>query len=73
MNKVTAETIIDEVITTYPQAEKVFERHFTGGCYTCPAWEECMRQESIAMGARTHEVDLDTILDELKNLIDREA
>ena len=44
-----------------------------GGCYTCPAWNECMRLENIAMGAKTHEVDIITILDELNSIISREG
>ena len=73
MAEVTADTIIHEVIATYPEAEKVFRKHFMGGCYDCPAWNECMRLENIVMGAKTHEVDVATILDELNNLIDREV
>jgi len=73
MAEVTADTIIDDVIANYPEAEKVFEKHFTGGCYTCPAWNECMRLENIAMGAKTHEVDIITILDELNSIISREG
>ena len=55
---------IGEVIKMHPGAEKVIEKYFGGGCFTCPG----MPMESIAFGAMMHGIDLETIVKELNEL-----
>ena len=55
------EMSIGEVIKTHPEAEKVVEKYFGNGCFTCPG----MRTESIAFGATMHNVDPDKMVEEI--------
>ena len=55
---------IGEVISTHPGAEKIIEKYFGNGCFTCPG----IRTESIAFGAMMHSKDPDTIVTELNEL-----
>ena len=55
---------IGEVISTHPGAEKVIEKYFGGGCFTCPG----IKMESIAFGAMMHGIDLEAIIKELNEL-----
>ena len=55
---------IGEVISTHPGAEKIIEKYFGNGCFTCPG----IRTESIAFGAMMHGKDPDTIVTELNEL-----
>ncbi|MFH1002780.1 MAG: DUF1858 domain-containing protein [Chloroflexota bacterium] len=55
---------IGEVIKMHPGAEKVIEKHFGGGCFTCPG----INMESIAFGAMMHNLDPAVIVKELNEL-----
>lgn len=58
---ITSEMTIGQVIETYPETVKVFQKHFGHGCFTCPG----SRMESIAFGAMMHGLDADRIVAEL--------
>ena len=55
---------IGEVISAHPEAEKVIEKYFGSGCFTCPG----INMESIAFGAMMHSVDPEAIVKELNEL-----
>ncbi len=55
---------IAEVISKHPEAEKVIEKYFGSGCFTCPG----IRMETIAFGATMHSVDPEAIVKELNEL-----
>jgi hybrid cluster-associated redox disulfide protein len=55
---------IGEVISMHPGAEKVIEKYFGQGCFTCPG----MKIESIAFGAMMHSIDPETVVNELNEL-----
>jgi len=44
--KITKDTVIGDVIKINPKAEKVIEKYFGQGCFSCPG----MKMESIASG-----------------------
>ncbi|MCL4459345.1 MAG: DUF1858 domain-containing protein [Chloroflexi bacterium] len=56
--------IIGDVLKAHPGAEKVIEKYFGSGCFTCPG----MRMESISFGAMMHGLDPDIIVKELNEL-----
>ncbi|MDP6126732.1 MAG: DUF1858 domain-containing protein [Dehalococcoidales bacterium] len=58
------EMSIGEVIKTHPEAEKVVEKYFGNGCFTCPG----INMESISFGATMHGVDAETMVKELNDL-----
>ena len=55
---------IGEVVSAHPGAEKIIEKYFGGGCFTCPG----IKMESIAFGAMMHSIDLEAIVKELNEL-----
>ncbi|MBI4331323.1 MAG: DUF1858 domain-containing protein [Chloroflexi bacterium] len=55
---------IGEVMRMHPQAEKIIEKYFGKGCFTCPG----MKMESISFGAMMHNMDPDPIVRELNAL-----
>ncbi len=55
---------IGEVLSMHPGAEKVIQKYFGDGCFTCPG----MSMESIAFGAMMHDADPEVILKELNEL-----
>lgn len=55
---------IGEVIKAHPGAEKIIEKYFGGGCFTCPG----MNMESLSFGATMHSIDPDAIVKELNQL-----
>ncbi len=52
---------IGQVIKMHPGAEKVIEKYFGKGCFTCPG----IRMETIAFGAMMHNVDPEKVIKEL--------
>jgi iron-sulfur cluster repair protein YtfE (RIC family) len=62
--EVTKDSVIGEVIKSVPGAEKVIEKYFGNGCFTCPG----INMESIAFGATMHNVDPETVVSEIKQL-----
>ncbi len=61
---VTRDSVIGDVIKAVPGAEKVIEKYFGTGCFTCPG----INMESIAFGATMHNMDPEKIVDEIKKL-----
>ena len=55
---------IGDIIDAHPNAEKVIEKYFGTGCFTCPG----MRVESLTFGATMHNIDPDAMLKELNEL-----
>lgn len=55
---------IGEVLSTHPGAEKVIEKYFGRGCFTCPG----MKVESITFGATMHGIDPEAMVKELNEL-----
>jgi len=55
---------IGEVISAHPGAEKVIEKYFDNGCFTCAG----ISMESITFGAMMHNVDPEVIFKELNEL-----
>ncbi len=64
--EVTKDSIIGEVIKTVPGADKVIEKFFGNGCFTCPG----INMETIAFGAAMHNVDAEKVVEELKHLLE---
>ncbi|RJQ50151.1 MAG: DUF1858 domain-containing protein [Nitrospiraceae bacterium] len=63
--EVTKNSIIGDVIKTVPGARQVIEKYFGTGCFTCPG----INMETIAFGATMHNMDPETIVNEIKKLI----
>lgn len=55
---------IGEALKLHPGAEKIIEKYFGGGCFTCPG----IRMESISFGAMMHGLDPEAIVRELNSL-----
>ncbi len=56
---------IGEVLDRYPEAQKIFRKHFGEGCFSCAG----SRGESISFGALMHNKDVNRILDDLNAAI----
>ncbi len=52
---------IGEVLERYPEAQKVFRKHFGEDCFHCPG----CRMESISFGALMHQKDANAIVEDL--------
>ncbi len=55
---------IGEILEANPAAIKVIEKYFGQGCFSCPG----MKRESISLGALIHNIDPETIVNELNEL-----
>jgi len=66
ITEVSGETIIGDVVERLPGGADVIEKYFGDGCFTCPG----IRMESINFGATMHGVDAETIVAELKALVE---
>jgi hybrid cluster-associated redox disulfide protein len=62
--EVTKDSVIGDVIKTIPGAEKVIEKYFGTGCFTCPG----INMETIAFGATMHNVDPNKVVEDIKKL-----
>jgi len=62
--EITKDSVIGDVIKNVPGADKVIEKFFGNGCFTCPG----INMESIAFGAAMHNMDPETIVNEMKKL-----
>jgi len=62
--EITKDSVIGDVIKAIPGAQKVIEKYFGNGCFTCPG----INMESIAFGATMHNVDPEKIVEEIKRL-----
>jgi len=63
--EVTKNSIIGDVIKAVPGAKDVIQKHFGSGCFTCPG----INMETIAFGATMHNLDPETIVNEIKKLL----
>lgn len=63
--KVHQEMVIGDLLKLYPEAEKVIEKYFGKGCFTCPG----MKMESISFGAMMHGVDPEVIVKEINETV----
>ena len=59
--KYTKDSLIGDVVKDSPEAKKVIEKYFGGGCFTCPG----ISMESIAFGSMMHNMASDKIIEEL--------
>jgi hypothetical protein len=66
MTEVTKETIIGDAIKEIPGADKVIEKYFGNGCFTCPG----INMESIAFGAAMHNMDPEKVVTDIKKLVE---
>jgi len=62
--EITKDSVIGDVIKSVPGAEKVIQKYFGTGCFTCPG----INMESIAFGSTMHNIDPQKIVDEIKKL-----
>lgn len=62
--EITKDSVIGDVIKNVPGADKVIEKFFGNGCFTCPG----INMESIAFGAAMHNMDPEVIVTEMKKL-----
>jgi hybrid cluster-associated redox disulfide protein len=62
--QVNKDSIIGEVIKEIPGAKDVIQKHFGGGCFTCPG----INVESIGFGAMMHNLDPEVIIKEINGL-----
>ena len=62
--EITKASVIGDVIKSVPGAEKVIQKYFGTGCFTCPG----INMESIAFGSTMHNIDPQKIVDEIKKL-----
>jgi len=61
---ITKDSVIGEVLKAVPGADKVIEKYFGTGCFTCPG----LNMETITFGATMHNMNPDKIVEEIKNL-----
>lgn len=58
--QVTKDTLIGEAMGD-PAARKVIEKHFGGGCLSCPG----IKVETLSFGAMMHNVDAEKLIKEI--------
>jgi hybrid cluster-associated redox disulfide protein len=63
--RIDKDTNIGEILEKYPEARRVFQKHFGEGCFNCPG----SRLESIQFGALMHNKDVDAILKDLNSTL----
>lgn len=63
---ITKDSIIGEVIKSVPGADKVIEKYFGNGCFTCPG----INMETIAFGSTMHNVDPEKVVADIKKLLE---
>jgi hypothetical protein len=64
--EITKDAIIGDVIRDIPGADKVIEKFFGNGCFTCPG----INMESIAFGATMHNMDPENVVSELRKILE---
>lgn len=67
ITKVDKDMVIGEIITKFPDAEKIIEKYFGGGCFTCPG----IKVESISFGAMMHNIDADVVVNEINASLEK--
>lgn len=63
-NIITKDSIIGDVIKLKPGAEKIIEKYFGNGCFTCPG----IKMETIAFGCTMHGKNPDELVKELNQI-----
>ncbi len=56
-----ADAILGDILAVYPETEKVFRKHFGGGCFTCPG----QKTETVRQSALLHNLDMKAVLADL--------
>jgi hybrid cluster-associated redox disulfide protein len=59
--KIGADHILGEILSTYPETEKVFRKYYGDGCFSCPG----QATESVKQSAMMHNVSEKQLLEEL--------
>jgi cytochrome c oxidase cbb3-type subunit 1 len=65
-DKCAKDILIGDLISSYPETKKIFERHYGAGCFSCPGHAT----ESVAQTALMHNISPDLILKEINDEID---
>jgi len=65
---ITKNSIIGDLIKDIPGADKVIQKYFGNGCFTCPG----INVESISFGAAMHNTDPEKVIEDLKKLVETE-
>ncbi|HEY3489044.1 MAG TPA: hypothetical protein VGK27_02850 [Candidatus Deferrimicrobiaceae bacterium] len=55
------DAILGDILAVYPETEKVFRKHFGGGCFSCPG----QKTESVRQSALLHNLDMKAVLADL--------
>jgi hypothetical protein len=55
------DAILGDILAAYPETEKVFRKHFGGGCFSCPG----QKTESVRQSALLHNLDMKAVLADL--------
>ncbi len=63
--RIDKEMYIGDVLDSYPEAQKVFRKHFGEECFNCPG----SRKETISVGALMHNKDVNRIVEDLNAAI----
>lgn len=64
--EITKDSVIGDVIKNVPGANKVIEKFFGNGCFTCPG----INMESIAFGASMHNKNPEEVVTEIRKLLE---
>ena len=59
--RIEKEMSIGEVLDRYPEAQKIFRKHFGEDCFNCPT----CRLETISFGALMHNKDANALVADL--------
>lgn len=62
--KINKDIVIGDLIKAYPEAEKVIEKYFGNGCFSCPG----IKMESISFGAMMHGIDPELVVKDILSL-----
>ncbi|MGA6992274.1 MAG: DUF1858 domain-containing protein, partial [Candidatus Deferrimicrobiaceae bacterium] len=58
---IRAENILGDILSAYPETEKVFRKYYGDGCFSCPG----QATESVKQSAMMHNVSEKQILTDL--------
>lgn len=67
--EISGDTLLGDVVEQIPGGAAIIEKYFGDGCFTCPG----IRMESINFGATMHGIDAETIVQELRELVEGQA
>ncbi len=67
MTEINKDMTIGEIIEKVPNCQPVIEKYFQGACFGCPA----TKMETLEMGAMVHGVDVNEVISELKELVNK--